>query len=212
MNLNAGRNSRRQMLSQLALCLGTLCLVVAIPAHAADNPKIVMDVAKKGTLVIELYPDAAPKTVAHILSLVKQKFYDGVKIHRVEPNFVVQWGDPNSKKITPAEFDANHIGTGGSGTNVPLEVKLAHEQYTLGLARAQAPNTGDSQMFINLKANHFLDSGYCVFGKVIKGQELSDKLAVGDVITSIHLEGKSEGKSESKSDSKSGGKDKAKGK
>lgn len=183
-------NHRRQALAWMALGLSGLFFLGSTPANAAENPKIVMEVAKRGTLVLELYPDAAPKTVAHILDLVKKKFYDGVKIHRVEPNFVVQWGDPKSKNLQPEEFTANGVGSGGSGQNVPLEAKLPHEQYTLGLARTPVPDSGDCQMFINLKANHFLDNNYCVFGKVIKGQELSSKLAVGDVITSVRIQGK----------------------
>lgn len=164
-------------------------LAATLPAHA-DNPKVMMVVAKRGTLVMELYPDAAPKTVAHILALVNKKFYDGTKIHRVEPGFVVQWGDPESKSATPAEFGAKGIGSHGSGQNVPLEAKLLHEKDTLGLARSQDPNSGDSQMYINFKANHQLDGGYCVFGKVIKGAELASQLQVGDVITSFHADSK----------------------
>lgn len=187
--------TRRALVALFAFCVGALFLTGATTSRAAENPKITMVVAKRGTLVIELYPDAAPKTVEHILNLVKKKFYDGIKIHRVVEDFVVQWGDDQTKNITPEQFDANRVGSHGSGTgNVPLEVKLPHEKYTLGMARSQMPDSGDSQMFINLKANHQLDSGYCVFGKVIKGQELSDKLAVGDVITSIRIQGKADSK------------------
>ncbi len=191
--------TRRALVALFAFCVGASCLLGTTASRAADNPKITMVVAKRGTLVIELYPDAAPKTVAHILNLVKKKFYDGIKIHRVVADFVVQWGDDKTKNITPEQFNENLVGTHGSGTGyVPLEVKLPHEQYTLGMARSQQPDSGDSQMFINLKANHQLDSGYCVFGKVIKGQELSEKLAVGDVITSIRIEGKGDGKTDGK--------------
>ncbi len=64
---------------------------------------------------------------------------------------------------------------------------MLHEKYTLGLARSQSLDSGDCQIFINLKANHNLDEGYCAFGKIIKGANLADQLAVGDVITSIRL-------------------------
>ena len=197
-NTQAGAAVRRgaQTLAALAL-LGGMGL-----SARADNPKVTMIVAKRGTLVMELYPEAAPKTVAHILALVNKKFYDGTKIHRVAPDFVVQWGDPESRKAAPSEFDSKHIGAHGSGQNVPLEAKLLHEKYTLGLARSQDPDSGDSQMYINLKANHSLDGGYCVFGKVVKGMELADKLQIGDVITSMRAD-KETGKSKSDKTEKS---------
>lgn len=91
-NLHTGLRGGWLLLMTLLFALASLA-----SARAANNPKITMVVAKKGTIVMELYPDMAPKTVAHILDLVKQKFYDGIKIHRVEPGFVVQWGDPKSK-------------------------------------------------------------------------------------------------------------------
>ena len=184
--MNTNRFGARGVLSAL---LVMLFVVATLAAHAADNPKITMVVAKRGTIVMELYPNMAPKTVAHIVDLVKQKFYDGIKIHRVEPGFVVQWGDPKSKNLSPDQFDANQIGAHDSGHPVPLEAKMLHEKYTLGLARSQNPNSGDCQIFINLKANHSLDSGYCAFGKVTKGMEVVDKLAIGDVITSVRLTG-----------------------
>ena len=175
--------------ARMRRCSGTLAAVALLGgvglSARADNPTVTMVIAKRGTLVMELYPEAAPKTVAHILALVNKKFYDGTKIHRVADKFVVQWGDPESRSVAPADFDAKHIGAHGSGQMVPLEAKMLHEKYTIGLARSSDPNSGDSQMYINLKANHFLDGGYCVFGKVIKGEELAEKLQVGDVITSM---------------------------
>ena len=167
------------------LLLTMLFALAGVASARADNPKITMVVAKRGTMVMELYPNMAPKTVAHILELVKQKFYDGIKIHRVVNDFVVQWGDPESKKLAPAEFEANGVGSHDSGHPVPLEAKMLHEKYTLGLARSQSLDSGDCQIFINLKANHNLDAGYCAFGKIIKGANLADQLAVGDVITSV---------------------------
>lgn len=183
--MNTNRFGARGVWSAL---LALLFVVATLAAHAADNPKITMVVAKRGTIVMELYPNMAPKTVAHIVDLVKQKFYDGIKIHRVE-DFVVQWGDPKSKNLSPDQFDANLIGAHDSGHPVPLEAKMLHEKYTIGLARSQNPNSGDCQIYINKKTNHFLDGNYCVFGKLLKGTELVDKLAVGDVITSVRLTG-----------------------
>ena len=179
----------------LLLVTMLFALTNLVSARAAHNPKITMVVANKGTMVMELYPDMAPKTVAHIVELVKQKFYDGIKIHRVDAGFVVQWGDPKSKNLSPDAFTSNMIGAHDSGHPVPLEAKMLHEKYTLGLARSSDPNSGDCQIFINLKANHSLDDGYCAFGKITKGTDVVSKLAIGDVITSVRLgESKDAGK------------------
>ena len=144
-----------------------------------------MEIEGRGTVVMELYPKAAPQTVAHFVDLCKRHFYDGLKWHRVEPGFVIQGGDPESKNLSAAEFDSKHIGSHGSGKTVPLEANLPHKQYSVGLARSQAPDSGDSQFYINLKDNASLDGGYCVFGMVVQGQDVPDKVQKGDVIKSI---------------------------
>jgi cyclophilin family peptidyl-prolyl cis-trans isomerase len=157
-----------------------------------------MVVEKRGTITIELLPNDAPKTVAHFLDLVKKKFYDGILFHRYVKDFVVQGGDPKSKKVDgakiadiPAEQVATEygLGDGGSGTTVPLEAKASHDRGTVGLARSSDPNSGDSQFFFNLQPNLRLDGGYCVFGRVVDKKSLAvmDKIRQGDKITSIRL-------------------------
>jgi len=137
------------------------------------------------SLTIELYPDAAPKTVEHFVSLVNTHFYDGILFHRVIADFCAQAGDPKSKTVDGSKLrnisDSEaamqyHLGAGGSGKTVPLEAKLAHEKGTLGLARSQDLDSGDSQFFFNLSANHSLDGGYCVFGKIISGKTAAGKV------------------------------------
>jgi peptidyl-prolyl cis-trans isomerase B (cyclophilin B) len=146
---------------------------------------VTLVVENRGTMVLELYPKAAPKTVAHFVDLCKKHFYDGIKFHRVEPGFVVQGGDPKSKDLDPGQFSANGIGSNGSGTTVPLEAKLPHIPGSVGLARANDPNSGDSQFYINLKDNADLDGNYCVFGRVIQGADVAPKIQIGDRITSL---------------------------
>jgi len=146
-----------------------------------------MEIENRGTVVMEFYPKAAPKTVEHVTDLIKSHFYDGLKFHRVEPDFVIQGGDPLSKNLGVAEFDSKQIGSHGSGKNVPLEVHLPHKKYSIGLARSTAPDSGDSQFYINLKDNGPLDGNYCVFGMVIQGQDVPAKVQRGDVIKSITL-------------------------
>jgi cyclophilin family peptidyl-prolyl cis-trans isomerase len=166
------------------------------PTTGIPNPQITMVIAKRGTILIELYPNAAPKTVAHIVDLVNRKFYDGILFHRVIPEFVAQAGDPKTKRIDGAKLKGLSdlqvaqkftIGNGGSGKKIPLEPKLPHERGSVALARSQEIDSGDSQFFFNLKANHNLDSAYCVFGKVIKGMDVVDKIEIGDRITSMRV-------------------------
>lgn len=166
-------------------------------AGPTANPIVEMTIAGRGKVVMELYPKEAPKTVAHITALIKKGFYNGIVFHRVVPNFVVQAGDPKSVKWTAKEIaekgdgrgGTNGLGDGGSGLqSLPLEVgSLTHEVGTVGMARSSAPDSGDSQWFINLKPNHSLDGGYCVFGKVIKGMDVVMKIRRGDRITRMAL-------------------------
>lgn len=148
--------------------------------------KATMVVENRGTIVMELYPKAAPKTVAHFVELCKKHFYDGIKFHRVEPGFVVQGGDPATKNVPASQFESVGAGTHGSGQMVPLEANLPHLPATVGLARSQEPDSGDSQFYINLKDNgDSLDGKYCVFGRVIEGADIAPKIQIGDKITSL---------------------------
>lgn len=162
--------------------------------RTAANPRIELNVEKRGKITVELLKQHAPKTTAHILSLVNKKFYDGIRFHRVRPGFMAQVGDPESRKFkaqdmagkSDDELAAMGLGMGGSGKNVPLEAgKVAHERGTLGMARSSDPNSGDSQFFINFVPNHRLDDGYTVFGKVVKGMDVVDKIEQGDRLVTV---------------------------
>jgi cyclophilin family peptidyl-prolyl cis-trans isomerase len=157
--------------------------------------RVRLDIANRGVLTMELYPKVAPKTVAHFVALCKKNFYDRVLFHRVEKDFVIQAGDPTSKDIPDSEASAlsaqelaskyPSLGSNGSGTNVPLEPGLPHLPFSVGLARSSARDSGDSQFYINLKDNVQLDNDYCIFGRVVEGQEVAKKVQVGDRITSL---------------------------
>ncbi|HZO91368.1 MAG TPA: peptidylprolyl isomerase [Chthonomonadaceae bacterium] len=168
----------------------------AFDKYKAGAVRATLSVENRGTLTLELYPKAAPKTVAHFVDLCKRHFYDGIKFHRVVPGFVAQAGDPNSKSVDGAELAATSpddvpmkfgLGSGGSGKTVPLEAHLPHLPYTLGLARSQDPDTGDSQFYINLANNARLDSGYCVFGRIVAGEDIASKIQQGDRITRLSV-------------------------
>lgn len=164
-------------------------LLVAACVSAQGKPKAIstqLVIESRGTISIDLYPQSAPKTVAHMVDLLKKKFYDGILVHRVVPGFVVQAGDPGTKK---GGINAPGIGSGGSGQNVPFESNsLTNDPGTMAMAlSAPRSATGDSQWFINLEPNHQLDGDYCVFGKVTKGMDVVRRVKAGDKITSFKV-------------------------
>ena len=123
----------------------------------------------KGRVVIEMRPDLAPGHVARIKELVKQGFYDGVVFHRVIEGFMAQTGDPTG------------TGMGGSGQKLGAEfTKTPFKRGTVGMARAQNPNSGDSQFFICFADARFLDGQYTVWGEVSEGMDLVDGITKGE--------------------------------
>jgi peptidylprolyl isomerase len=125
----------------------------------------------QGRAVIELRPDLAPNHVARIKELALQGFYDGVTFHRVIEGFMAQTGDPTG------------TGRGGSGKNLKAEFSDApHERGTVSMARANHPDSADSQFFICFDDAHFLDGKYTVWGRVIEGMENIDKVKRGEPV------------------------------
>ncbi len=126
---------------------------------------------KDGRVVIELRPDLAPKHVARIKELAREGFYDGVVFHRVIDGFMAQGGDPTG------------TGTGGSGKKLPAEFSAEpHVRGVCSMARAQDPNSADSQFFICFDEARFLDRQYTVWGKVTSGMEFVDKIKRGEPV------------------------------
>lgn len=143
-----------------------------------DGPRVVMETSQ-GQIVMELFPDVAPKTVESFQKLIGQKFYDGLTFHRYEPGFVIQGGDPKGD------------GTGGPGYTVPAEFSdRKHTRGTLSMARSSDPDSAGSQFYIVLsrqQAQH-LDGQYTVFGQVIEGLDNVDKLRAGDVMNTVAMQ------------------------
>jgi len=158
------------------LLLTALVLVVLVPALAfAVDPRVKIETSK-GTIVLELYPEKAPKTVANFLEYVRTGHYFGTTFHRVIPGFMIQGGHFQSDFQMPATLPP-----------IPNEAanKLKNLRGTIAMARTGDPNSATDQFFINLKYNDFLDYrndtadgiGYCVFGKVVEGMDVVDAIA-----------------------------------
>ena len=137
---------------------------------------------KDGDIKIELFEDVAPNHVKRIKQLAKDGKYDGVVFHRVIDGFMAQTGDVQFGNSSNDQFDLKRAGMGGSDLPDLKEEfsDLTHERGTLSMARSQDPNSANSQFFICFKESSFLDRQYTVFGKVIEGMELVDKIKRGD--------------------------------
>ena len=147
-------------------------------------PKLATFETTKGTIVAELFAGEAPKTVENFEKLANEGFYDGVKFHRVIPEFVVQGGDPLSRDLPEGD---RRVGTGGPGWQIPCETAGNPHKHTVGaLSMAHAgKNTGGSQFFITHTATPWLDGGHTVFGRVTKGQDVVDAIAAGDKMEKV---------------------------
>jgi peptidylprolyl isomerase len=146
--------------------MGLAMTTAADDARAEPDPEntLIMEL-DQGAVTIELLPDLAPKHVARIKQLTREGFYDGVVFHRVMAGFMAQTGDPTG------------TGRGGSGQNIDAE--FTDEPFVrgvVGMARAQSPNSADSQFFIVFADAQFLNKQYTVWGRVIDGMEAVDKI------------------------------------
>jgi peptidyl-prolyl cis-trans isomerase B (cyclophilin B) len=136
----------------------------------------VITLEKGGEIRIEFYPEDAPKTVENFVTLAKKGFYNGLKFHRVVPDFVVQGGCPKGD------------GTGGPGYQIKAEFnKQKHVRGTVAMARSQHPDSAGSQFYICYGTTPHLDGQYTVFGKVVQGVENIDKIKQGDKMTSVAI-------------------------
>jgi peptidylprolyl isomerase len=126
-----------------------------------------------GNITIELYDDT-PKHRDNFAKLVAEKYYDGIRFHRVIPNFMIQGGDPLSRD----ESKRRMHGTGGPEERIPHEIKHANKRGSLAAARDNNPAkaSSGSQFYINVADNNFLDGQYTVYGQVISGMDVADKI------------------------------------
>jgi peptidyl-prolyl cis-trans isomerase B (cyclophilin B) len=125
-----------------------------------------------GTIVFKLLPDLAPETVRNFEKLAKDGFYNGTLFHRVIPGFMIQGGDPNTKSGNKSTW-----GMGGPGHTIKAEFSSrSHHRGIVSMARSQDPNSAGSQFFIVTTDSTFLDRQYTVFGEVLEGMDVADKI------------------------------------
>ena len=142
------------------------------PADVKERPNVTITMENGQEIVLELFPEAAPNTVANFISLIEDGYYDGLIFHRVIPGFMIQGGDPNGN------------GTGGPGyaikgeflSNGFEENTVKHDRGVISMARTNDPNSAGSQFFIMVEEATHLDGEYAAFGKVIEGMETVDAI------------------------------------
>lgn len=144
------------------------------PSPSPTQNEVAVIKTSEGEMVAEFWPDVAPETVENFKKLARQGFYDGTAFHRVIKGFMIQGGDP----LTKDESKQSRWGTGDPGYKIKAEFnEKSHTRGVLSMARSQDPNSAGSQFFICHGEPKFLDRQYTAFGKLIKGDDVLEKIA-----------------------------------
>ncbi len=167
---------------------GLFALLTAAPLTAPVGPVIVVDTVR-GTFAFETYPDDAPRTVAHVADLVRHGFYDGQRIHRALPGFLVQWGDPRSRALeSEPDWGRGPMASSGKPIGVAeITKKRVHTAGAVGIAHPGLPADADSQIYVTLADRPDLNGRYAVFGHIISGDDVLVRLQRGDVIRRMYV-------------------------
>ena len=174
----------------LVLCLTALAWPTLYGQQQTAKPApppmpVVVIESAKGTIEMRLFPADAPKSVEHILALVKRNFYRGQRFHRVTAD-LAQFGDPASRDMTRRDY----WGTGGSGNPIgvfELAKNRTHVRGAVALAHNGVPTAADSQLYIMKTANSGLNGKHAVIGQVTRGMEVVDKIEAGDLLKTVTL-------------------------
>jgi peptidyl-prolyl cis-trans isomerase B (cyclophilin B) len=177
------------------------------PAYKPNGNEVAVIKTDRGTIKVKLYGTDAPINVGNFIELAQKGYFNGVKFHRLEPGFVVQAGDPQTRDLTTQqvkELVANQnkgiykqgepmLGTGGPGYTIagefdPAKILHPHVDGTLAMARLDDPNSAGSQFYFTLAPESFLDGKYTVIGDTVSGLAAVHKLVVGDEIKSVTIE------------------------
>lgn len=179
----AGADAAPQARARGGRAAGRQGAAAPVKPSPGAGPVIVIETTK-GTIEMETYPNEAPKSVAHILDLVRHNFYNGQRFHRVIPGQLVQFGDPQSRDLLKADY----WGTGGSGKPIgvaEMSPKRKHLVGSVALAHPGDPREADSQMYIMLAPQPKYDGHYAVIGRVISGMDVVKKIVKGDIIRRV---------------------------
>lgn len=157
-------------------------------AQTSADPILVVETSR-GTFVMQTFPREAPKTVAHIVALVRDKFYDGQRIHRALPGLLVQFGDPQSRDLSKREVWGRGAAASSGAPLGAAEIssRLLHQPGAVGVAHMGEPAKADSQIYVMLGRRPELDGQYAIFARVIEGMDVVAQLQVGDEIRRVSL-------------------------
>ena len=157
-------------------------------AQPAPAPLLVLE-TERGVFALQTFPGDAPRTVAHVVELVRAGFYDGLRIHRSVPGFLVQFGDPQARDLSKrSRWGRGPGASSGSPVGVAeITKKRKHLVGTVGIAHTGDPARADSQIYVTLSARPDLDGLYAIFGQVVEGEDVPARLQVGDLITRVSL-------------------------
>jgi cyclophilin family peptidyl-prolyl cis-trans isomerase len=173
----------------VVLVAAVLISCAAIARGQTPAPPIVVVETVKGTFAFETFPKDAPKTVAHIIDLVRRGFYDGQRTHRAQRGFIVQFGDPQTRSLAGRDVWGRGAGA-SSGTPIgiaEMSPTRLHDAGAIGVAHMGNPAQADSQIYVTLAPRHELDGQYVVFAHVIEGQDVPALLEVGDEILRVYV-------------------------
>ena len=159
-----------------------------VALQSGGAPVIVVETSR-GAFSFDTYPDEAPKTVSHIVDLVKRGFYDGQRFHRALPGFVVQWGDPQSRDLSKeAVWGRGAEAASGSPVGAAeISRKRTHVKGAVAMSHLGNPALADSQIYVTLADRVELNGKYAVFGRVTSGMDVVEQLQRGDVIRKMYV-------------------------
>ena len=172
----------------IGLCLLAACGDRARSAQPVSAEVVVVE-TERGTFAFQTFPADAPRTVSHVLSLVRKGFYDGLRVHRAVPGFVAQFGDPQTRDMSMRDrWGRGGDASSGSAIGVAeITKRRKHAIGAVGIAHMGDPARADSQIYVTLAARPDLDGQYTVFGQVVEGEDVPAQVQVGDLITRIYV-------------------------
>ena len=168
-----------------------LCAIwfAACRAIAQTSGPVIVVETSRGTFSFETFPSDAPLTVAHVVNLVKAGFYDGQRVHRAIPGFVVQFGDPQTRDVStrPLWGRGAPAASGKPIGAAEITRRRLHVKGAVAMAHIGDPAKADSQIYVTLANRPDLDGQYAVFGQVLEGTGVVESLQVGDLITRVSV-------------------------